>query len=275
MPYLTGNTIPVTSRCKVIRIPDDLAFLDALNGALLELTYAYNFEADGAITPEQMADAFAIAYDDYTTEACMEIPIGSTMMWWTATPPAKWLICDNTAYSAVDYPELFAVLGFSFGGGGSVFNLPNMRSLSPMGVGGFINLGQIKGGVNQSISQANLPALSFPVSDPGHFHTLTDPGHVHTLTDPGHAHLQDIGGVDAYLGTGGTGRSAYGAVTTNSLTRVQTDNQTTGATVASHTTGVSVNSAGAGIAVASGGSGDSFEIVHPVRGAHFIIYAGR
>lgn len=257
MPFMTGDTIPSSFRCKVIRIPDDLAFLDALNGALLELTYPSNFEQEGnTLTPQEMADVFSDAYDEYTTEKCMEIPIGSTMLWWNATPPEKWLECDNTAYITTDYPELFALLGYTFGGGGSVFNVPNMHSFSPMGVGGFIGLGATAGNTTAAIGQTHLPNVALPV---------TDPGHIHTLTDPGHAHDEQVGSTPAYLGTGGTGRTGFSAVVTSSLTRVVTDAKVTGATVASHATGVTV---------ATGGSGTGLPIVHPVRGCYFIIYAG-
>lgn len=39
-----------------------------------------------------------------------------------------------------------------------------------------------------TLTEAELPAVSLSITDPGHTHTVTDPGHTHTLTDPGHTH---------------------------------------------------------------------------------------
>lgn len=53
MPYLTPETLPATFICRRLRIPNDLGFIQAVNGALLELCQAYNWEQSGAVTPEQ------------------------------------------------------------------------------------------------------------------------------------------------------------------------------------------------------------------------------
>lgn len=73
MPYLTGDTIPSSERCKVVRIPDDLAFLDALNGQLYELTLPENWETDGAVSAEDMAAKWDEIYDLYVAQECVEL----------------------------------------------------------------------------------------------------------------------------------------------------------------------------------------------------------
>jgi microcystin-dependent protein len=241
MPFMTGDTIPSTFRCKVIRIPDDLAFLDALNGALLELTYPSNFEQEGnTLTPQQMADAFSTAYDDYTTEACMEIPVGTISMWAVATPPAKWKICSAQSLLRADYPELFAVIGTTYGAvDGTHFTTPDFKDYSPMGAASTVGLGAAAGTFLQAISPGQMPT------------------HNHGITDPGHAHLEQNGGSPAYLAVGGTPRVGFGAVTTSSSTRVTTDSATTG------------------ITTQNAGSSTPLNMLHPVKGVHFIIYAGR
>lgn len=64
---------------------------------------------------------------------------------------------------------------------------------------------------------------------------------------PAHAHGQQVSGVPAYYSTGGAGRVGYGAVVTANTTRVNTDPV---------------------------GDGVAFEVLHPVKGVYFIIYAG-
>lgn len=72
MPYLTGNSIPVGQKCRVIHVPDDPAFMAALNGAMLELTYPYNWEQFGTLTPDEMAQAFIEIYGEFADSVCVE-----------------------------------------------------------------------------------------------------------------------------------------------------------------------------------------------------------
>jgi len=62
--WLTGNSLtPLTGR--VLIIPGDLAFVMAVNGALTELTFEWNWEQFGSITPEAAAEAMTIMLADY------------------------------------------------------------------------------------------------------------------------------------------------------------------------------------------------------------------
>lgn len=58
MPYLTPDTAPGTTKCRVLIIPDDKEWLALVTGALSELTHAYNFEEFGTATPEETAQTF-------------------------------------------------------------------------------------------------------------------------------------------------------------------------------------------------------------------------
>lgn len=58
MPYLTPDTAPGNTRCRVLVIPDDKEWLALVTGALSELTHSYNFETFGTATPEETAQAF-------------------------------------------------------------------------------------------------------------------------------------------------------------------------------------------------------------------------
>ena len=43
------------------------------------------------------------------------------------TEKTGWLLCDGASYSTTDYPELFAVIGYTFGGSEGNFNVPNYK----------------------------------------------------------------------------------------------------------------------------------------------------
>lgn len=72
MPWLTGDDIPEDTFCRVIRVPNDPTFIHAVSGALLDLTYARNWEQLGTLTAQQQADAFDQIYIDFTQEMCVE-----------------------------------------------------------------------------------------------------------------------------------------------------------------------------------------------------------
>ena len=92
---------------------------------------------------------------------------GEIRMYGAATPPSGWLECDGTAVSRTTYASLFAVVGTSFGvgDGSTTFNLPDMRSRSPIGVGtgsGLTarTLGTTYGAENFTLAEANLASHS-------------------------------------------------------------------------------------------------------------------
>ncbi len=63
------------------------------------------------------------------------LPIGSQVPFGSLTIPDNWLLCDGSAISRVDYSELFAVIGTSYGAGNgtTTFNLPNKKGRTSVG----------------------------------------------------------------------------------------------------------------------------------------------
>jgi microcystin-dependent protein len=55
------------------------------------------------------------------------MPAGVIVPYTGATPPTGWLVCDGTSYATATYPDLFAVIGYTYGGGGANFNVPNLK----------------------------------------------------------------------------------------------------------------------------------------------------
>lgn len=62
-------------------------------------------------------------------------PVGSLQAYAGASAPTGWLLCDGTSYSTSVYPELFSVLGYTYGGSGANFSVPDLRGRVPMGAG--------------------------------------------------------------------------------------------------------------------------------------------
>lgn len=103
-------------------------------------------------------------------------PIGSIMMWPTATPPTDWLICDGGTFSATDYPDLNTLLGGN--------TLPDFKGRMPMGAG------------QGSTAEGGGTGTSRALGDTGGAET-------HTLTTdqiPSHSHTQRGGGFNGSVG---------------------------------------------------------------------------
>lgn len=61
-------------------------------------------------------------------------PTGTIMAFGSNTSiPNGWLLCDGSEYPVASYQELFAVIGFNYGGSGIKFKLPNYVTVSASG----------------------------------------------------------------------------------------------------------------------------------------------
>lgn len=64
------------------------------------------------------------------------VPTGSGMIWYTATAPDGWVLCDGSAVGRVGANAgIFALLGTTYGvgDGSTTFNLPDLRQRFPLG----------------------------------------------------------------------------------------------------------------------------------------------
>jgi microcystin-dependent protein len=94
-------------------------------------------------------------------------PTGSVLMWTTNSAPSGWLLCDGTSVLTSAYAALFAIIGYTFGGSGGSFTLPDFRNRFPVGSGDSYALAATGGSANAIVVT--------------HTHNLTDPGHNHSV----------------------------------------------------------------------------------------------
>lgn len=90
------------------------------------------------------------------------VPTGSVTMFAGSSAPSGWLKCEGQALNTATNPDLFAVLGYTFGGSGTTFYVPDLRRRFPLGVYGTFSADVL--GANDGITD---PALR----DPKHDHT--------------------------------------------------------------------------------------------------------
>jgi len=118
-------------------------------------------------------------------------PIGSVFAFAGSTPPPGYLLCDGSTVSRVDFPDLFAVVGTTYGGNGQpMFKLPDLcgRVVAGAGAGTGLTpreLGQSLGAEAHTLTSGEVPLHT-------HKGTTENAGaHGHTgTTGPGgeHAH---------------------------------------------------------------------------------------
>jgi microcystin-dependent protein len=135
--WLTPETIPGTSTCRVLHIPDDEFIIAAVNGALLLLIDPENWEQFGAVTPDEIAAAFTPRVFDWMQSDGGCMLTGMIVPFGGAEAPEGWLLCDGSEVSSEDYPDLFAVIGTVYGAGTppNGFLLPDLRGRHTLGAG--------------------------------------------------------------------------------------------------------------------------------------------
>jgi microcystin-dependent protein len=148
-----------------------------------------------------------------------------------------WLKCDGRILNVADYYFLFGVIGYSFGGSGTQFYLPDAEGR----VSGIVGQSAWATGTGRNWQLADVSGQEFHTLTirqmPTHNHSnVTDlsatgitvntaGAHVHGITDPGHTHS----GVPNQVSTATPGLSLTAG---------------TGASTGSSTTGITINSAG-------------------------------
>ena len=135
------------------------------------------------------------------TVAADNVPIGAILPFGGSTPPSGYLICDGTSYAASAYPQLSAVIGYTYGGSGGSFNVPDCRG---------------KALVGYKSGDANFGTLGASVGEAAHTLGVTE--------IPAHAHAEAIYGLTPAAGStagiavkGGTGTPDYSVGTGGSI----------------------------------------------------------
>lgn len=99
-----------------------------------------------------IADA---TYVPQTTSAL--VPSGAIMQFAGSVAPAGWVLCDGRSLSKNTFTDLFNAIGYTYGGSGNTFNVPDLRDKFPIGKNAGA-LGSTGGSSTKTLTIANLPA---------------------------------------------------------------------------------------------------------------------
>lgn len=163
--------------------------------------------------------------DDNSAGGYQLVPVGTVVAFAGSSAPEGWLMCDGSAVVRTTYPNLWAILGTTYGSGdgSTTFNLPDAMGRNIVGAGSGSGLtartiSTKSGAESVVITTTNLPLHSHTLSAHTHTsaahshtsaaHTHTLGGHIHSLgghthSGPSHAHNIPRG----LIATAGTNRA--------------------------------------------------------------------
>lgn len=168
-------------------------------------------------------------------------PAGIVHAYAGANVPAGFVLCDGQSLPATLYPELFAAIGYTYGGAGGNFNVPDLRGKFLRASGPGVALASTGGAASVTLAPGQLPA---------------------------HSHALKALNADADTGNGGTNIPAGAALARG------VDVSGTGGDPGYMKVGTPDTTLAAG-SIGSTGNGDAVPTVPPFTGVNFIIYTGR
>jgi len=183
--------------------------LTAMQGALGDLAISTNWLQEGDTAPEEAAEIgqqIILSLEPTMDLIGLIFPFAGD----TAHIPDGSLLCDGSSYLRADFPDLFTVIGTTYGAtDGTHFNVPDLLGRTVVGVGSGsglspYTLGQQGGEETHVITTAELAS--------------------HSHTDIGHTHVEGNAAPTAI--TIGVGAPAPSAVPTVGVTGVGNSNIT-------------------------------------------------
>lgn len=193
--FLTPDAAAGPTLYRRFCVPGDWAYF--LTGALSELTHQYSWEEFGAMTPEEMAQAFAEIVNGCGEDDGLDM-IGTYVSYATEDPPFGVLPCDGSTYNRVDYPVLYDRIRNDLRIDADTFEVPDLRGRTLIGSGEGAGLtdrarGAILGEETHVLTTGEMPA-----------HTHTEEG-VGAAASTVLGELPGIGVAGEVQATGSTG----------------------------------------------------------------------
>jgi len=175
----------------LLSMPDVGWFKSAVMASLYELTNDNNWREEGDVALSFAIEEASQMVAGYTFLNFNPFPIGLVLPYGGTVAPPGYLLCDGTNYLPEEYPELYAVIGGTFGEDFSGFYLPDLRGNVVVGMQTDPDIGAIFGVNSVTITEDQMPSHSHTI--PLTATTLAvEPGEVTVMT-PLFGFTQDTG----------------------------------------------------------------------------------
>lgn len=179
--FVVGSGVGDTYATVLLTFPAVDWFKWAILGALDELTADFNWVEAGDVAVSFAVEESERMIATYKFMNFNPFPPGIILPFGAAAAPPGYLLCDGSSYATADFPELFAALGYAFGGSGSSFQVPNLTDNVVIGAGGAYALAAVGGEAAHQLTENELAA---------HVHTIpltattlaVEPGEVTVMT---------------------------------------------------------------------------------------------
>jgi len=212
----------------VVNWPDSSSWKQILMGLLTNPSLEVFWDGSEDDVLEIIADFQPTLNPNLDELECdvMKIPIGTIVCFAGSTPPENWLLCDGSTPLQADYPELYTMIGTTYGSGGGAgtFRLPDFRSRVAVGKEtgstNFGGLGYVGGAETHTLTEAQMPAHTHPIGNGSqsgyvYFRNTVSP----TLTSLGAGSVMSVSGVIQPTGGGGSHNNVQPYLTVNYIIR--------------------------------------------------------
>jgi len=195
-----------------------------------------NTTANGLVLTSVGDGSNASRWSSSTSGTTFSMPSGTIVDYAGSAAPTDWLICNGASISTTTYANLFAAIGYTYGGSGASFNLPDLRNKMSIGVGTSYALGATGGNATTTLSVANLAVHSHNLylshthdtdathghgfTQGAHHHQISGLSHGHTVSNTSHAHganSLDPGAYGAFWGNGSGNNYKIGTSATGGI----------------------------------------------------------
>ena len=154
-------------------------------------TLAFGTNASAITANSLTISATELGYLDGVTSAIQtqfntNTPVGSLIMFAGSSAPTGWLLCNGQSLSTTGtYAALHAAIGYTYGGSGASFNVPDLLGRAPIGVGTGSGLTARSLAEKVGVESVTLTSAQSGVPAHSHANTASDSGHTHSLTIDG------------------------------------------------------------------------------------------
>lgn len=171
MPTFTfESALPSGWGAFLLPVPNVSWFNDSVLAALSEMNIPDNWYGEDT---DQLKNALAYAAEMIARYKLLNFnpfPPGMIFPFGGTVAPAGYLACDGGSYLAADYPELFAQIGYYFGGSDDNFNVPDLINRVAVGSSADYAIGETGGEKEHILDVTEIPSHSH--DDSGHSHSI-------------------------------------------------------------------------------------------------------